>query len=522
MEKVKLTVFRGGEKTVCDVEKNTTVLAALSGANVGVYAPCGGAGTCGKCKVKASGALSEPEEYERRRLTEDELHGGVRLACRVKILGDATVRIDDAEMTIETGGLSKFATDKSDGGEGLGVAVDIGTTTVAVYVCDLESGSILKTASFKNPQAVYGADVISRIDKIVSSSSALDTQRKILVDAINSAISGICDKLYKSITYVKKCVLCGNTVMEHIFCGIDPTPIARVPFTAPTLFENGVFDAASFGINAAPDAKCLVAPCVASYLGGDIVCGVVASGFDASDGASVFIDVGTNGEIGLYSNGKIYFCSAAAGPAFEGANIVCGSAGVEGAVSSVKLDGGELKIETIGGGKPKGICGSGIIDAIAAMLDAGVIDEAGSFDDGYQGDLVGEENGRDAFMIADGVFITEDDVRQVQLAKAAICAGILTLLHEAKTDVSDVKSVVLAGGFGSHIDVSSARKIGLLPRGITENVIFAGNTAGMGAVALLVGKEARKRASAVASESEYVELSASGFFMEAYIEEMGF
>ncbi len=318
-ETAKMTVFRGGEKTVYEVKKGGTVLSALREAEIGVYAPCGGAGTCGKCKITASGALSEAEAAECARLTKAELDGGTRLACRATVLGDLSVYIDDAEMNIKTDGISpRFAQYENDRAAGLGVAVDIGTTTVAVYVCDTASGDVLMTSSFKNPQSVYGADVISRIDRIISSKAALAKQKEMLINAVNSAIAGICDKLYKSIKDIKTCVICGNTVMQSIACGIDPAPIARAPFTAPTLFANAYYNAETLGLNISDGAKCLLAPCVASYLGGDIVCGAVASGLDRSDGATVFIDVGTNGEIGLFSNGKLYFCSAAAGPAFSG------------------------------------------------------------------------------------------------------------------------------------------------------------------------------------------------------------
>jgi len=508
----KMTIYRGGKNTVCDVKDGTSVLQALKDADVGIYAPCGGAGTCGKCKITARGALSEPESSELSRLTKDEIERGVRLACRAKINGDFSVVVEDAKMSIETDGLSvRFEPDKNDSGEGLGAAVDVGTTTVAVYVCDLKSGEVLMTSSFKNPQSPYGADVISRMDKIISSGDVLIKQKDLIINAINSAIAEICAKLYKSIKDIKSCVICGNTVMEHIACGIDPSPIARAPFTAPTLFNHAYYDAKTLGLDISEEAKCLFAPCVASYVGGDIICGAVASGFDKSDGAVVFIDVGTNGEIGLISDGKMYFCSAAAGPAFEGANIDCGMAGVDGAISSVKLcENGDIALKMVGDAAPRGICGSGLIDAVAIMLDAGVIDETGAFEDGTKFDL------------AENVYVSEKDVRQVQLAKAAICAGILTLMNEAKIGCGDVSRVVLAGGFGSHINADSARRIGMIPKEMTAETVFAGNTAGMGAVALLLSDEARKRAGMIAVNSVYVELSASAFFMESYIDQMGF
>lgn len=524
MDKARLTFIENGKTAEYFVNIGESVLTALRKCGIEAYAPCGGNGTCGKCKAKVCGNVTPPDDEEKRRLTEDEIENGVRLMCRAAVLGDVTVTTERGKMEIEASGdVGEIELSPLSSGE-LGIAVDIGTTTVAVYMCDLRSGDIISSAAFANPQSAYGADIISRVDKIIKDRAALGEQRKILINAINSAVAGVCRKLHKSIKSVCACVLCGNTIMEHIARGIDPTPISRAPFTAPTLFKNACFDASDIGLELGDGAVCMLAPCFASYVGGDIVCGMLATELDMCRDNVIFLDVGTNGEIGLSVGGKLYFCSAAAGPAFEGANISCGCSGICGAIRAVSYD-GEIKISTIGDAPPVGICGSGLIDAVAVMLRLGVIDETGAFTDEYSEDIgarVRETDNGDAFFLYDNVYISERDIREVQLAKAAICAGIYTLLNNAKIGADDISRFVLAGGFGSKIDPRSACDIGLVPCELYGKTTSAGNTAGIGAVKLLLSGDVRRRAEAICNEYEYIELSSNAFFMNSYIEQMTF
>ena len=307
MKKYKITLSDGRAAFAGDGQ---TLLSALAANMIVFDAPCGGAGTCGKCKITATGALSSPDDVEKRHLSPEELKKNVRLACRAKVLGECRVDIKSEKMSIETGGkLPNLAL--SPLCSGLAAAVDVGTTTVAVYLCDTEAGRLLSVDAFKNPQSSYGADVISRTEKISSDKAALASQQKLLTDAINSALARLCDKLYKSIKQINACVICGNTIMEHIAAGIDPTPISRAPFTSPTFFEDYAVPASSVGLDIADGAKCIFAPCLASYIGGDISCGIIAAGVDKTDKTTLFLDVGTNGEIALSHGGKIYTSSAA-------------------------------------------------------------------------------------------------------------------------------------------------------------------------------------------------------------------
>ena len=526
-------IQKDGYNHMISAENGQTLLAVFRAEGFAVASPCGGNGTCGKCKVVAHGMLSEMTEDERRFLRPDEIEAGIRLACKTKIKGDFEVVLPSAELSAETRfqalsyTLSPMAELVSDE-KNFGLAVDIGTTTVAVYLCDMETGKILGTRGFANPQSAYGADVISRIDKIMKNKTALTEQKQRVLDAISEACRTLAEENGGDASHIRAAVICGNTVMEHIAAEIDPTSIANAPFIAPTLFGE-CYDAKTIGLPMADGAKIYFAPCFASYVGGDIACGMIAVGLDKEADNVLFIDIGTNGEIGLSTKNGLYFCSAAAGPAFEGAHIECGMAGTAGAVSRVYLDGDKILWETVDGKTPCGICGSGIIDACAVMLDTGLLDETGCIMDADEVERFSEyldedDDGNTVFMLdkINHIYITGKDIREIQLAKAAIAAGIRTLLEKAELKISDVSAVMLAGGFGSHIDAKSACRIGLIPRELDGKVTSVGNVAGAGAVAILLGKEPRESARTICGKSEYIELSCDAFFMEAYIDEMMF
>ena len=546
------TIDNGKSRTSVRTESGMRILDVLRAAGAEISAPCGGNGTCGKCRVRVAGVLSEMGDDERRFLDENEISRGVRLACKCRVLGDFEVHLTDDALHVETDSkavsytlspmiravrdtvkttfffngapLDTAAPDTAN----LGLAVDIGTTTVAVYLCDMDTGEVVEKRGFRNPQSSYGADVISRIDKIMKAPAVLKEEQRLIIDAIGRTAAELCAACGGTSSDVRAAVFCGNTVMQHLAAGIDPSSIARAPFIAPTLFGE-FYRADAVGLPIFPAAPIYFAPCFASYVGGDIACGMIAAGLDRPSDNVLFIDIGTNGEIGLSTKNGLYFCSAAAGPAFEGAHIECGMAGTVGAVSEIFLDGEGIAYRTIGGVAPTGICGSGIIDAAAVMLDAGLLDETGRIADkdeaGKYASYIDEDaDGGPIFVIdaAHSVYMTGTDIREVQLAKAAICAGIYTLLDKAGLSLSEVTSVVLAGGFGSHINKASACRIGLIPRELAGKIVSAGNTAGAGAVAILLGKEPREAAGTICGKSDYTELSQSAFFMEKYIEEMMF
>ena len=399
---------------------------------------------------------------------------------------------------------------------GYGIAVDIGTTTVAMYLYSLGTGELIDYAGIENPQRLHGADVISRINYTIENNENNDGLRALqalILDCISNLADTLCKRSGITRADIYSIVLAGNTVMQTIAAGIDPKDIAFAPFTPPDLFDYEI--SADKLLNGfGQDAKIYLAPAFAGYVGGDVATGVIAADLDLYDKTKLYLDIGTNGEIGLGNRDSIIFCATAAGPAFEGAHIECGTPGIPGAINRVELtEDGSIYYETINGLPPVGICGSGIIDACAAMLDLGVLDETG---------FIELDDGEDEFKICEGVYISQKDIREIQLAKSAISAGIATLLHYANKTLDDIDEVILAGGFGTHINKKSACKIGLIPPELEDKITVAGNAAGTGASAVLLNRQARERIKKLSNIASYIELSGDAFFMDEYIERMMF
>ena len=441
-------------------------------------APCGGKGRCGKCLVRCEGALSAPDENETKLL---DGKNGFRLACLARCEGDFSYELaEERDADIQTG----FHGEIAEGNKSRLSAVDIGTTTVALYI--IENGEVSERLSFVNPQGVHGADVISRL--VFAGEGGAERLRNELWDAIAPYVRG-----------TEYCVICGNTAIEHFVTGEDASGIAKLPFTPASLFGKEY---------EMPFAKrTYIAPCVAAYVGGDITCGAVACDMDRAEELTLYIDIGTNGEIVLADGERALCCAAAAGPAFEGANIECGCIAKTGAVDRVWYDGG-LKYKTIDDAPAIGICGSGLIDCVAALLSGGELDETGYLDE-------------DRYYLGE-VYISQKDIRSLQTAKAAIAAGIKTLLAEMKKPVTAVKKVIIAGGFGMHIDPGSACTIGLIPAELRGRIEFLGNCAGLGAVNCALSENERKRTEAFAKKLEYIELSGHRKFNQLYVDEMFF
>ena len=527
-----------------------------------VHFPCGGKGTCLKCKVMITDGMenvSPLTEAEEKYLTAEEIKNGTRFACMCEIWGDIAVAvkkdggISGKKMEIQTEGMkSQTFTADSDkyknSAEVYGIAVDIGTTTIAVYLCRLNDGEIIDINASENPQRIYGADIISRINYTIENeenNQGLNTLKKTVLSAIFKLADNLCEKNNIFQKDIRGIVLTGNTVMQHLAAGIAPKSIAFAPFTAPTLFDYEIKLGEllnNSGIQSKIDENTEIyfPPSFASYVGGDIATGIIASDTDLTEKTRLFLDIGTNGEMGLGGKDKLIFCATAAGPAFEGANIKLGLPGIEGAVNKIYLDeNNALAYTVIGGGNPIGICGSGVIDITALMLETGVLDETGriidadeidEIDEGiinkYSGlyDRLDEIDGENIFYIDKkfNIYITQKDIREIQLAKSAICAGIMTLLHYSDKTVADIDELILAGGFGAKIEKKSACKIGLIPAELEDKINTAGNTAGMGAAAVLVNSQAKARIKKVKEISEYIELSGDDFFMDEYIERMMF
>lgn len=517
MERYILTVIRSEEREEIPVSGGESILNALRAEDYREPdAPCGGQGTCKKCLVTVTGRVKSVEGLGERDVENTQL-----LACRYYPAGDLTVTLTAKEkMNVVTAGAGNIAP----GGEGLGFAVDIGTTTVAAFLYDLTSGKRLGAEGGRNAQRSYGADVISRI------TCASEGKLPALRDAIRKQIAGLAEDLCAKTGHdkqeIRRISIAGNTVMEHLFTGLDPTNIGVAPFTPESLFGD-TWKASDCLPELGIEAETYICPCVAGYVGGDITAGLVASGAPEAEGLWLYIDIGTNGEMGLGGRDGFVTCATAAGPAFEGAEISCGMDGSPGAIDKVAVKDGDVTVHVIGEGKAVGVCGSGLVDAISAMLSVGVVTEAGRLlppeeaPEKVRYRIFRREDDTLAFLLKDGVFISAQDIREVQLAKSAIRAGAETLLQLRGKKAKDIDSLVIAGGFGSYMDKRSALHIGLLPQVPVEKIVHVGNAAGAGA-ALALAEAGEKSLADFDKKCSYLELSSSKEFMENYVECMAF
>lgn len=463
---------------------------ALADAGFPIDQPCGGNGTCGKCKVRAAGVLSALTAAEQGRLSAEEQANGTRLACQAYAIGDTTIYYTTKKGAVQgvTGGvMPEFSREPLSGDKpGHGIAIDIGTTTIAAYLYKLPECECVKTLCEQNRQTQFGADVISRIQYVQEhgGTALTDTVRTQLAD-MTRTLTDVPPEL---------AVVTGNTTMLHFLTGLDARGIAVSPFTPQSLF--GEWRGPAY-----------LPRCMSAYVGADITTAVLASDMTRNT-TSFLVDVGTNGEMALWHDGRLYCCSTAAGPAFEGAGISCGMLASEGAVNHVYIEDGKVQYDTIGGVPARGICGTGLIDAVGCMLELGVLDETGYVEE--------------PFCICEGVSLTAQDIRAVQLAKAAISAGVDTLLHECGVTCAQLDAFYIAGGFGAYIDKHSAAKIGLIPHEAVDKVSAIGNAAGAGASMILQSRSMLERSEQLARDAHVVELSASPFFMERYIDNMMF
>ena len=462
--------------------------------------PCAGRGRCGKCRVLATGALSPVSEAEKKHLSEEELRRGVRLSCLTRAMGDCTVTTEQAgEAQILTSGVLP-ALSLSPTFEQYGAAIDIGTTTLAAHLYG-KDGRLLAQAAAKNPQATFGADVVSRIE------AALNGQGQALTAAILQAIDALLYALAEAVgvptNEIDGVVLTGNTAMLSFACGVDTEPLSHAPFAVKDLFGRGV-TAADLPLTALKGCTPVyLAPCISAFVGADTVCAVLSAQLQQHETA-LLADIGTNGEMALWHKKALTVCSTAAGPAFEGVGISAGMQGTAGAIYKVTVEKGRLISQTIGDTAPRGICGSGLIDAVAAMLQTDVLDEGGY--------LEGER-----FALCDTVALTDGDIRMLQLAKSAICAGIITLLKQQDLTPSAKIPLYIAGGFGTNLNLESAAAIGLLPAPLTKSATAIGNAALTGAAMLLLSREMRDKAEQLAKEAILLSLATSSTFSEAYM-----
>lgn len=469
---------------------------------VGSHKPCGGHGRCGKCKVVVRGEVSEPSEAELKLLTADELASGVRLSCLTRVLGDCEVQLPSEEersQIVTDGELPELELMPSF--EKYGVAIDIGTTTLAARLYDTK-GNMLADASRLNPQQEWGADVISRIEaSLAEKGEALATSVR---KALSEMITELSEKAGILSSDIGQAVVTGNTVMLSLLTNECVEPFSHSPFAIKRFFGE-TLAAKELDLDAlSPDTPVYLPPCISAFIGADTTCALMSTRLCASENAVMLADIGTNGEMAIYNKGSLTVCSTAAGPAFEGVGISMGMRGAVGAIDKVCVVNGALDAHVIGNVAPKGICGSGLVDAVACMLDIEELDESGYLDD-------------DSIAVRNPVVLTQSDIRMLQLAKSAICAGLVTLIAHEELDASDVGTLYVAGGFGSYLNKDSAAKIGLLPTELARVSRAVGNAALAGAAMLLLNAEMRTEALKVAKSAAHVDLSTDPVFSENYM-----
>ncbi len=432
----------------------------------GVELPCGGTSLCGGCRVRVlEGHLAVTEE-DRASLSPNEIAAGWRLACRARVTEPICLQVE--QWTLSPLGDDSRARPSTR--DGIAVAVDLGTTTVVVQSFDLRTGELVGIRAALNAQSAYGSDVVSRIRFAMQSPDLTSLIRKAVGAMVEEVTTG---EATEKRGPVREVLLVGNTVMHHLFCGIDVAPLSRVPFESPAL-GTAQFSPGELGWQLPASCRIRFLQCVRGYVGSDLLAGVVACGMDKNSEITALVDLGTNAEIALGNRDRILCASTAAGPAFEGGEIRRGMRASTGAISSVTVVDGKLHGSVIGAVAPRGLCGSGLVDAVAAGLELGLILPSGRL-----------RGGMDFFAIAGDIGLYQRDIRQLQLAKGAIACGFELLLKRLGASPGQVKSVFLAGAFGNYVRAESAVRIGLLPGIAAGRLAPSGNTALRGAKLIL-------------------------------------
>ncbi len=496
-----------------------SLMEALQAQGEYIPAPCGGNGTCGKCLVRFVQDPPVPSQTEYKLLTEAQIEAGVRLSCRTGAVKGAVVEIiaeDEKDMEAASGFVlyeaGRNAVPESEGDTPQGrkrreaepgsilpksegdfvAAVDIGTTTIAMSAVDIRGKKVTGTVTGVNHQRSWGADVISRMEASNQGKGEL----------LRLSICSDLDMLKKKLGLAKKTrmVISGNSTMEHLLQGLSCATLGIAPYTPVDIslheYENMT-----------------ILPGISTFVGADIVSGIVACGIDLSEEVCILVDLGTNGEMAIGNRDRIVCASAAAGPAFEGGNISCGTAGIPGAVSSVTVTGREVRVKTIGDLPPAGLCGTGVLETVYELLKEEIIDETGLLDDDYF---------EEGFPIAEGIAFTGKDVREVQLAKSAVRSGLEVLLKEYGVQYGSIGRLYIAGGFGQKIDLKKAVGIGLFPEELLDKMIPVGNSSLAGAVKAAGEPDTLERMRLVSEMATEIALSNNPLFSELYMDNIFF
>ncbi|MDD3173562.1 MAG: ASKHA domain-containing protein, partial [Herbinix sp.] len=498
----------------CGVKEN--LLEAMIRQGIFVSASCGGRGTCGKCRLQLIKGKLDISTFDRAVFSEGELKEGYRLSCKAIPKSDCTIKLttgDEADFEVITD-CQKTAKAKSIIAEDCAIAIDIGTTTIVVTLIELSSGNALWTYSTVNKQRVYGADVITRIQ--ASNAGKKDALRESIQKDLLVGIRTVIGKTGIIKEKIKKVTIAGNTTMGHLLLGYSCETLGFYPFIPVNIKETILSFEEVMGCDEL-EVPVVLLPGISTYVGGDIVAGLLSCNFDITQAPCLLIDLGTNGEMAIGNKDKIIVTSTAAGPAFEGGNISCGVGSIAGAICNIDIE-EKLNYRTIGDKTPIGICGTGVIELVFELIKAGLVDDTGLleetyFEDGYT--VATDETGK-------RITFTQRDIREIQLAKAAVRAGIELLIRRYEISYEDIDTVYLAGGFGYKVNIEKAVGIGLLPKELTGKIKAIGNSSLGGAIKYLLEDKAVDRMKHIIGVTSEINLSNDKDFNELYINQMYF
>lgn len=542
------------------VEKGTTILEAARKIGIVIESPCNAVGVCGKCKVKVPlSNLVNIIQDGKHLLSEDEQAQGFVLSCSARVMADVVVEIisKNSNKTLQilnhgesfdikldsyikkeykdNGKTYVYAGEQIIGEEEgdttaliYGIVVDIGTTTLVATLVNINTGEELSSVSALNPQSIYAQDVLSRI-KFASDEKGLN----IMYSSIIKEVSGLIEKNTKETgidkRYIYEVIFSGNTCMIHLAANVNPYSLGKYPYT-PVIRGGSYLSANDHKLNISSKGLIYLPPIISSYVGPDITSGILATRLQDRKGTTLFVDIGTNGEMVIARDGKLSSTSTAAGPAFEGMNITYGMRAQRGAIEYFNIEkDGSIEIKTIEDGVAIGICGSGLLDIVGELVANKVIGKSGRFasiENSSLPEVLRERlvklDGKNAFKITEGIFLTQKDIRQVQLAKGAVRSGIEFLMQSKKVEANEVDKIQIAGSFGYHLRSKSLTNIGLLPKEFEGKIDFVGNTSKSGGHAFLLNKEYRIELENIVKNIEVIELSNGENFDKIFVKSLSF
>ncbi len=528
-----IKIWSNKEIRQIECSKDENLLDAMRRQGIPYYSDCGGRGSCGKCKIKIIRGAAEPGTEDRRRLSTREQEEGYRLACRVYPKDELEIELaayeERLEAVVAAKNLNQYQPTKNRIEEAYAIAIDLGTTTLAFQVVNIHTGELLASESSMNPQRRLGADVISRMR--ASNDGRSEELRQLILEAFIEGIEQLSKKASIPVDKLYQIIIAGNTTMVHLLMGYSCEGLGKYPFQPVSLDKIEEEFAKFFGQvwqqrrSQSPEysageqinAFVTVLPGISAFIGSDIVAGLGLCGFDQRREIGLFLDLGTNGELAIGNKDRLLVTSTAAGPAFEGGNISIGIGSVPGAISKLSLREGRIKLETIGDQKPIGICGTGVIELCSELLSSGIMDATGLLREDYfeEGYPVYQEAGKELRFL-------QRDIRELQLAKAAIRAGIELLIKSYGCTYEDIDTVYLAGGFGFMLPVEKAVHIGLLPEQLKNKMVTIGNSSLAGAIRYAMDQEFPSRLDKLIKGAQEIHIANQEEFQNIYIRYMNF